>query len=96
MAECLYLTESWSEALQEIETALILHNDQSYLWLKLKIVYEIIKDGPDTLQTIRGIKKQLQNITEVPNIEEKRKQMLEYLSKEEEKIISEKGGKYVV
>jgi hypothetical protein len=31
----------------------------------------------------------------VPNIEEKKKQMLEYLAKESEKIISEKGGKYV-
>jgi hypothetical protein len=73
MAECLYLTESWNEALQEIETALILHTDQSYLWLKLKIVFEIIKEGSNTLQTMRGIKKQLQNITEVPNIEDKRK-----------------------
>jgi hypothetical protein len=68
MAECLYLTESWNEALQEIETALILHTDQRYLWLKLKIVFEIIKEGPNTLQTMKGIKKQLQNITEVPNI----------------------------
>jgi hypothetical protein len=73
MAECLYLTESWNEALQEIETALILHADQSYLWLKLKIVFEIIKEGSNTLQTMKGIKKQLQNITEVPNIKEKRK-----------------------
>ena len=68
MAECLYLLESWQEALQEIETALILHNNQSYVWLKLKITFEIMKGEPTNFQIIKGLKKEIEAVTEVPDI----------------------------
>lgn len=61
--------------------------DQKFIWLKLKILFELYKDEVMNLNMIRSLKKNIESLTEVENNKQKKKQMIEYLKKEEEKLM---------
>lgn len=46
-----------------IETALLMFEEEKFICLKLKIVFEIYKDEPRNLQMIRSLKKQIESLT---------------------------------